>query len=367
MKHRLAFLIISLIVLVPALINNRLAANNSPRPITSPTPTSKQPPVIKKSDTVNESNQPTNESSTVSNGPEEIGEDGTVRVNVSLVTVPASVMDRDGKYIFDLKREEFRLYENGIEQEIAFFASTEKPFTVVLMLDVSDSAIFRIDEVKEAAIAFVDQLRADDRGIIVTFSRRVEVIANLTNDKEVLRRAIRSVSVSTGTSLYNAVDMTLHQVLRDVSDRTAIVLFTDGVDTSSLGATYENNMHDAAEAESLIYAVQYDLSPSGKRDLKDGVGAVGVVGRVQRDIANKYLSSLSEKTGGRHFVAKTVQELRKSFAGIAEELRHQYSLGFYRQDLEQQGLPRRIRVRVTRQKVIVRSRPSYGAGPPETN
>lgn len=358
LERRVMLVFILLALFVPSLMNNQIVLSTALFPSPSPTPPSTKPPVLKKTDV--EKGKQSRAPSTESDEQEDISDEGIVRINTTLVTVPVSVMDRDGRYVFDMQREEFRLYENGIEQELAFFASTEMPFTVVLMLDVSDSAIFRIDEVKDAAIAFVDLLRKDDHAIIVAFARQFEVIAESTTDKNVLRNAIRNVSLSTGTSLYNAVDITLKQVLREVPGRKAIVLFTDGADTSSLGATFETNMRDAAESESMVYTVQYDLSPSGKRYVTNGrVQAVGVVGRTQSIVANRYLSLLPAKTGGRQFKAKTVQELKKSFADIAEELRHQYSLGFYPQKPEHQFPLRRIKVRVTRPKLIVRSRTSY--------
>jgi VWFA-related protein len=345
---------------------------SSLKPVAAPTPApSRQPPVLDKSESVS---KPEPAPAPTPGEPQEIDEEGTVRVSTQLVTVPVSVMDRDTRYIADLTREEFRIYEDGAEQELAFFASTEKPFTVVLMLDVSDSAIFRLDEVKEEAIAFTDQLRADDRAIVVAFDRQVNILTEATCDKEALRQAIRSVVVGKGTSLYNALDMTLKQVLSGVEGRKAIVLFTDGVDTSSMGATFESNLRDAAESDSLIYTVQYELSPEGKQyDAQSpgmhGAGTrvneIGIVGRIQRINANKYLSLLPEKTGGKHFLAGTVQSLGKSFAAIAEELRHQYSLGYYPKTPTQTGQQRRIKVRVTRPRLIVRARTSYGLSPGE--
>src|SRR5438874_1165951 len=94
---------------------------------------------------------------------QELAEDDVVRVSTTLVTVPVSVMDRQGRFIPDLSQKQFRLYENGTEQEIAYFESAEKPFTVALVLDTSDSTRFKINDIQDAAIAFVGQLRTDDR------------------------------------------------------------------------------------------------------------------------------------------------------------------------------------------------------------
>jgi Ca-activated chloride channel family protein len=336
-------------------------------PMPTPTP-EKQPPVLNKSESVR---KPLPAPQPSPDEPVEIGEEGTVRVSTQLVTVPVSVMDRDSRYIADLTREEFRIYEDGAEQEVAFFASTEKPFTVVLMLDISDSAIFRIDEVKAEAVLFTEQLRTDDRAIVVAFDHQMSVLTEATSDKEILHQAIQSVEIGKGTSLYNAVDMTLKQVLTGIEGRKAIVLFTDGVDTSSKGATFESTLLDAADSDSLIYTVQYELTPQKKIQALGPTGAptrvteIGVVGRTQRLTADKYLFMLPEKTGGRQFLAGNIGMLRKDFAAIAEELRHQYSLGYYPKTATQPGQQRRIKVRVTRPKLIVRARNSYGLNPAE--
>src|ERR1044071_1889601 len=109
-------------------------------------------------------------------GPEEVGEGDIVRVNTTLVSIPVSVMDRNGKYIPDLRQQDFRVWENGVEQRVAYFASTEKPFTVVLMIDTSGSTRFRLGEIQDAAITFVNQLRPDDRVMIVSFSDKIRLL-----------------------------------------------------------------------------------------------------------------------------------------------------------------------------------------------
>ena len=169
---------------------------------------------------------------------EEVGEDDVVRINTTLVTIPVSVMDRDGKYIPDLRKEDFRIYENGVEQEIAYFAAVEQPFTVALLLDTSRSTRFRMDEIQDAAIAFVEQLRPADRVMVVSFDDSVRVLAEATNDRRTLRDAIMRARTGGGTKLYDAVDFVINRRFDKIQGRKAIVLFTDGVDTTSERASY---------------------------------------------------------------------------------------------------------------------------------
>ena len=114
--------------------------------------------------------------------PEEVSEGDVVRIDTSLVTVPVSVLDRNGRFIPGLTQQDFRVFENGVEQPIAYFEPTEKPFTVALVLDVSASTRFHLWQIKEAAIAFAKQLRPQDRVLVVTFSDEVLLLTEATSD-----------------------------------------------------------------------------------------------------------------------------------------------------------------------------------------
>lgn len=192
-------------------------------------------------------------------GPEEVGAGDIIRVNTTLVTIPVSVMDRDGKYIPNLRKEDFRIWDDGVEQRAAYFASTEQPFTVVLMIDTSGSTHFKLEEMQDAAIAFVNQLQPDDRVMVVSFDDKIRFLKDPpTNDRQALRQAILRTRTGGGTRLYDAVDQVINQHLNNIQGRKAIVLFTDGVDTTSRTASYEDNVRDSEELDALIYPVQFD-------------------------------------------------------------------------------------------------------------
>src|SRR5215213_3486377 len=194
------------------------------------------------------------------NEPEEVDEGDVVRVNTTLVSIPVTVMDRNGRFIPNLNQQDFRIYEDGVEQQVAYFASIEKPFTVALVIDTSASTRFRLDEIQDAAIAFVNQLRQDDRVIVVSFDEDVRVLSQATNDRGRLRDAIRRTRTGGGTKLYDAMDLVINRLLSREQGRKAVVLFTDGVDTTSTRANYQSNVRDAEELDALIYPVQYDTS-----------------------------------------------------------------------------------------------------------
>jgi Ca-activated chloride channel homolog len=311
---------------------------------------------------------------------EELSEGDVVRIDTNLVTVPVSVMDRQGRFIGDLMRERFKVFENDVEQKIVHFEPTDKPFTVALVLDTSASTFFHLWEIKEAAIAFAKQLRPQDRVLVVTFDRQVLLLTEATNKLDVVTEAIEQNAVTGDTTrLYDAIDLVITQRLNQIDDRKAIVLFTDGVDTSSYRATYQSTLYDVEEGEILIYPIQYDTrdfpdsaqAPSltsnspfstnstpqmiyGPRPTQPQVSPVG-----DYKMGDKYLNQLADKTGGRLYQANNRAQLADAFSKIAAELRSQYSLAYYPQTALQSGERRLIRVKVDQPDVAVRARESY--------
>ena len=365
------------------------------QPPTNGAATPSRPPVLGGANRAPGS-QPTTEAA--STGPEEVDAGDVIKVNTTLVTLPVSVTDRNGRYIPNLKKEDFRLWEEGVEQEVAFFSSVDKPFSLVLMIDTSGSTRFRLEDIQDAAITFVNQLRPDDQVMVVSFDDEVRVLSEFTSDRYRLRDAIRRTRTGNGTRLYDAVDMVMNQKLSRVSGRKAIVLFTDGVDTTSRQGTYDTNIRDAEELDALVYPLQYDTFmdvggggggswPGSSRGSTSAIDILGqILGGVSRggggrhgrggggrsgtgttrgdyEVANRYLQELSERTGARSYQADSIQNLGSAFANIAEELRRQYSLGYYPKRPAQAGERRQIRVRVDQPNLAVRTRDSYVFNP----
>jgi Ca-activated chloride channel homolog len=345
------------------------------------------PPELKASPARTSLDAPGNVSSSTSlDDKEEVDEGDVVRIDTNLVTVPVSVLDRDGRYISDLRREQFKVFENGVEQKLAYFESTEKPFTVALLLDTSGSTFFHLWEIKEAAITFAKQLRPQDRVLIVTFDRLVMLLTEATNDLNVVTEAVqRNAITGFSTRLYDAIDLVIKARLNKIEGRKAIVLFTDGVDTGSYQATYQSTLHKMEELDVLVYPVQYDTTDfvaaqtrtnativtttiSGRNfptrsssQVTYGTPKASGPGTSSGDykLADQFLHQLATKTGGRLYEANERTQLSNAFSKIAEELRHQYSLGYYPQTTLQSGERREIRVRVDQPELAVRARDSY--------
>lgn len=302
--------------------------------------------------------------------PQVVSDDDLVRVETNLVTIPVSVFDRNGLYIPGLRQEEFKIFEDGREQQIAYFGTTDKPFTVILLLDTSPSTAYKIEEIQTAARAFVDQLKPQDSVMVIEFDADVHVLTEATNDREKIYKAIKRADFGDGTSLYDAVDFSLRKRLSKVAGRKAIVLFTDGVDTTSIKAGYDSTLDQAEESDSLIFPIYYNTffdnrgGPAttfpfpGQRP----VYARGVTSR-EYALGRKYLDELSMVTGGRVFRPEaTPGGLTAAFEGIAEELRRQYNIGYVPDEEGKPGQRKQIKVRVNRPNLVLRARDSYIVG-----
>jgi Ca-activated chloride channel family protein len=296
------------------------------------------------------------------NPPPQLAADDVVRVSTTLVTVPVSVMDRQGRFIPDLTEQQFHIYEDGIEQKIAYFDNAEKPFAVALMLDTSDSTRFKLKDIQDAALEFIDQLRPDDRVIVAAFDKNIAVLAEATSDRRMLTSAIRRVNTGGSTGLYNAIDVIINQRLNRIRGRKAIVLFTDGVDTASQSATYESTLRYAQELDALVYPIQYDTLEDLRKQATEMnaqlVTAKGETLGVAYARAERYLRQMADKTGGRFYYAGNPKTLREVFTQIAQELREQYSIGYYPKN-EGPGVERRIKVKVDVPRAVIKARRGY--------
>ncbi len=331
-------------------------------------------------------------------------DDEILTIETALVTIPVRVLDRQGRFVGGLKKEEFSVFEDRQPQQIEYFSNEQSPFTVALVLDMSYSSKFKIDEIQQAALTFINELRPKDKVMVVSFDGQFYVLSEPTSDRKVLQNAIIKTEIGSGTSLYETVDFVLNKRFNKIQGRKAIVLFTDGVDTTSRQAHDRNNLDDALEYEALIYPIRYDTYQdvkaieSGKVVIKDTgtkttppIGGGGIptgrttksplpfplptgtigTGRTPRSLpgsgtskeeyrkAEEYLDEMARRTGGRVYEANNPITLSRAFSQIASELREFYSIGYYPEDSETSGKRRRIKVKVDRKKVAVKTRSSY--------
>jgi len=188
----------------------------------------------------------------------------TLRIDTNLVTVPVIARSRNGLYISDLRKEEFNLSEDGEPQQIAFLATVNAPFHVVLLLDTSASTEEKIGLIQRAAASFVELLGPADKVKVVSFDSELRDLNQFTSDKSILRDAIQRTRSGTGTRLYDAVQLSL-DALRPINERKALVIFTDGVDWHSEGSTFDATIKDLDESGVIVYPIRFDTRTETER------------------------------------------------------------------------------------------------------
>ena len=308
-----------------------------------------------------------------------------IKINTQLVSIPVRVMDKKGRFFGGLAKENFKILEDGVEQDIALFSNAHQPFTVALVLDMSYSTTFKIAEIQSAAISFIAQLRPEDKVMVISFDEEVHMLCEATSDRQEVYRAIKRTKIATGTSLYEAVALVMNNRLRSIEGRKAIILFTDGVDTTSRRESDYSNLRDAMELDALIYPIRYDTYADVQRMKNKGViltqppggtgptiggiplpvpvitGGASSAGTTEEDYrrAEEYLNNLALRTGGRTYLASSIGGLGDAFAKIASELREFYSLGYYPKDDRIVGKTTSIKVHVDQPGLVIRTREGY--------
>lgn len=274
------------------------------------------------------------------------------RSAVDLVSLNVTVVDNQNRYITDLSADDFFVFEDGARQDLVVFNRTSLPIALSLLLDTSASMESRMGIAQDAAVGFVRKLRPQDLGQIVNFDSRVEILQGFTNDPTELERSIRKTSASGSTALNNALYISLKELAKikattaeDVR-RRAIVVLTDGEDTSSL-VSYEEVLELAKRSETAIYTIALQA--------KDAPQTKGF-----RE-AEFTLRQFAQETGGRSFFPGRIEDLKDVYGQIADELSSQYSIGYAPQNPRRDGAWRRIVVQVARPQAAARTKRGYYA------
>jgi VWFA-related protein len=335
-----------------------------------------------------------------------------VRVETQLVTVPAVVTDRNGRPMTDLRAENFVVLEDGKEQRVTNFATTDAPFEIALLLDTSGSTRDELGLIRDAANAFINALRSGDRVALVAFNNAprngspvatVEVLSGLESDRKVLRAAIENLGTSNGTPFYDGLGRVADQVFRDppskeMRGRRAVVALTDGVDSSS-DSGYDDARAKLARAGLACYFIQVstedyvedrllkDCQDDGRLTLsakqlerfrrlfvpqaqKEDYQDFCRMGQFERmdisrqlyNLARKEMGEMARASGGKTFAANNQQEAQAAFAQVANEIGTQYSLGYYPSNKTRDGRFRQIKVEMRGVKeASVRAREGYVA------
>ena len=273
------------------------------------------------------------------------------RSGVDVVSLNVTVTDGDGRFVTNLTREAFVVYEDDVHQEVRFFNRGRSPIALALLMDTSASMDEEMTTAQEAAIGFSRRLRPEDLAEIIDFDSRVDILQGFTNDVELLERAIGQTSAGGTTALYNALYISLKEleqaaVSTEEVRREAIVVLSDGEDTSSL-VTFDEVLELAKRSETAIYTIGLKADDRRPRS-----------GFIEADFV---LRQLAQETGGRSFFPKRVEDLPAIYEQISDELSSQYTLGYTSSNPLRNGQWRRIIVRVDRDAVTARAKQGYYA------
>ncbi|HZI78910.1 MAG TPA: VWA domain-containing protein [Vicinamibacterales bacterium] len=273
------------------------------------------------------------------------------RAGVDIVSLNVTVQDAVGRYITDLEQGEFSIFEDGVKQEISFFNRRQQPIALSLLLDSSASMEDKLEDLQIAAKSFVKRLKPNDIAQVIDFDSRVEIRQGFTGNLAELEGAIGKTSAGGSTSLHNAIYIALKELkkVRAVSEedvrRQALVVFSDGEDTSSL-ISFDEVLDLAKRSETAIYSIALrgvDTQTKGFRE------------------AEFVMRQLAQETGGRSFFPAKIDELTAVYALIADELASQYTIGYTSKNGRRDGAFRRVVVQSARQGMTPRTKKGYFA------
>lgn len=302
------------------------------------------------------------------NAQEKTDED-IIKVDTNFITIPVIVSDRNDRYISGLKAQNFNVFQDNQLQKIEYFVAEEAPINVAILLDTSRSTARVLETIQDAALDFVDNLKKDDKCLIVSFDSQVNILSELTSDKRKLENAIYDAQIGErfGTTLYDAVYETVNGKFADVKGRKAVILLTDGKDFGS-DVEKDELINRLQESDAMVYTIFYETGGNMRafRQRRFPFPNGGGMGRRNRfperarqknDEAKELLNELADITAGRFYESDTT-DFSETFALISNELRKQYLIGYYPEKVES-GKTYQIKVKTDRNNAVVRYKNTY--------
>jgi Ca-activated chloride channel homolog len=265
----------------------------------------------------------------------------TFKGGVDLVALNVVVVDPRQQFVGGLSAGNFAVYEDGVQQDVSFFASAELPLDLAILLDTSASMHGKIATAQKAAVGFVSALRPVDRLLVIDVKDSSRLLTPLSHDLNAAKDAILATSAAGNTAIYNGLYLTLREMIRQKPAgqelrRQALVLLSDGDDTTSIVA-YDDVMELAKQAGISIYTIMLRSSQFDSR-----------VARGNHDTSKSEYSikALAQETGGRSFLAIEINDLAGVYTAIGKELASQYAIGYMPTNQRRDGAYRRVSVRI---------------------
>lgn len=305
-------------------------------------------------------------------------DDDVITVDSAIVRLNVGVVDNRGRPITNLDQHNFSIYEDGVKQDISRFEPTVAPFSVVMILDMSGSTLGFRETIRQSALRFVDALAADDRVAVIEFYDKI----NLLNDFTTNRKSIaNSISVANGrgkTQLYKTLDFALGKLAKEGNRRKAIIVLTDGVDTSVRDK--DRDFLESLKSGEILEAINPELSPilsdTLTRSDKQGVTVYPLalptgdpakladptpVQIALFTAARERLKILAKRTGGTLNTINRLEEMGRLYAEVAADLRALYTIEYEPKNSKRDGKWRDIKIEVDSPQLLSRTRPGYFA------
>lgn len=265
-----------------------------------------------------------------------------LKIDSSIVVLNATIKDSAGRAVSGIRREQFKVFEDGVEQKIELFSAEETPFAAAILLDTSGSMEERVSMARAAAIRFLDGLRELDNVAIYSFDSKVTLVQEFSNSRDIEQK-IFDLKANGMTKLNDAIYEASTALSKRPEKRRALIVLSDGQDTLS-GRSSEKALKAALSADVVIYTV--DMSP---------------IGDSKRSQNQAPLKNLAEKSGGTFVATAGGAALRAAFESIVDELGSQYTLGYSPTNSQKDGKWRAIELRVSRPNLQIRTRKGYTA------
>lgn len=267
-----------------------------------------------------------------------------IKVESSIVILNAAVTDLKGKFVSGLKQSQFKVFEDGEEQEIDFFAAEQTPFAAIILLDSSGSMEQRVSLARSAAINFLDGLRPDDNVAIYNFDSKISLVQDFSNSRDIAERVF-DLKAYGMTVLNDAIYQAAQELEKRSEKRRAIIVLSDGADTRSKRSA-DKALKAALAANSTIYTVDMTSIDTGGKERMQNLGA---------------LKNFAEKSGGKFIGASGGAALREAFKSIVAELGSQYTLTYQPTNAAKDGKWRTIELTIAKPNLNIRTRKGYNA------
>lgn len=286
------------------------------------------------------------------------GED-VIAIDTAEVLLPVTVRDSSGQFVTDLRAEDFIIYEDGAQQPISSFALKRMPVHVVMMIDTSSSVAHELEDFKEAAWRFINQLDPEDKFSLIRFDDQVELVQDWTNSRNALKRALNRLGTGMFTKFNDALYLAAREQLGKIKGRKAIIVLTDGIDSGRGSVSSERAFRTLIEEETPVYAVsktriqrradneELEYFEKASSSSVNSLRIEGLKMKIaQLESSERNMTRIAEETGGRIFLPASFDDLSDAYQQVADELRSQYVIFYTPTNSNRDGSYRAVKVKV---------------------